>query len=586
MLSPALRNEPNPSFVRYPQHRTAKIPAHEGFVTPKPRLFDLRTLLGVLALMFITLAPASAQEPYFEIDRLNPGLSEPPENLNRETPRATMEAFRYLQAQGDYETAAHLFDLTDIDPEKQAKIGPEIARKFGNVFDRQILIPWGDLSDRPDGWVTGANEEPGTGRVRRSILLSRLEGDTHPVPLRLNRLKPDNGAPVWVISRQSVREIPALYERFKPTRLEQAMPEALKRRGPFGMYYWEWLVLPVMIALATLVGIMAFRFVGWLGGLSDRRFVQSIVRAFRWPATIVSVALLVSFATSRLFIVTGPVSVIIAPAVLLGYILAVALAAIRVADEIFDRLSPSDPQDLADPTRSEFRSIATLLSGVRKFVIVAAVVLGTVTLLSSVQIFNSLGYTLLAGAGAITIVLGFAAREVLGNLMAAVQIALNRSARIGDVLVYRNQFCTVERIHFTYVQLLIWTGNRYVVPVSDFVANPFENLSMESHEMLRPITVTLHHDADVQQMRDAFFEIMDMIDDGTLGDREKAFVRVTDHDAFGKKVLFALPTPNQSTFWDLECLAREEILARALTIERETGKPMLPPSPGRDLPGG
>ncbi|QYX55397.1 mechanosensitive ion channel family protein [Roseovarius sp. SCSIO 43702] len=544
-----------------------------------------RILVCTFAFAVTSALPATAQEPFFEIDRLNAGLPAPPDAINRTTPRSAMESLQRVIAREDYAAAAHLFDLSDIDPAQQPEIGARIAEQFAIVLERQVLIPWNDLSDRPDGWIDGSDKEPGTGRVRRSILLTLLEGDDHPIPLRLNRVKPDGADPAWVISAPTVRAIPALYEKFKPTALEQAMPEALRDRGPFGMYYWEWVLLPAVIALAILAGYIAFRLTGWLGSLSSRRFVQSIVRAFRWPATIATVAFVVAFATSRLFVVTGPVSVVIQPLVLLGYIIAAALAAVLVADEVFDRVSLNTPADLADPANAHRRSLATLISGIRKFVIVTAVILGAITLLGSIELFNSVGYTLLAGAGAITIVLGFAAREVLGNLLAAVQIALNRSARIGDLIVFEGQFCTVERIHFTYVQLLVWTGNRYIVPVSEFVSNAFENLSAGDHKMIRPVTVTLHHEADVGALRDAFGDIMDKVDDGTLGDRDKAFVAVTEQDMFGKKVLFALPTPDQSTFWMLECAAREAILDRAAAIARETGKPMLPEIPARDMPG-
>ena len=59
--------------------------------------------------------------------------------------------------------------------------------------------------------------------------------------------------------------------------------------------------------------------------------------------------------------------------------------------------------------------------------------------LTSINSFQSLGLSLLASAGAVTVVLGFAAREVLGNILASVQIALNRSARIGDQLIEHRQ---------------------------------------------------------------------------------------------------------------------------------------------------
>ena len=261
-----------------------------------------------------------------------------------------------------------------------------------------------------------------------------------------------------------------------------------------------------------------------------------------------------------------------------------ALAAILVADEIFERVSLSSPHKLADPENVHYRNMATMISGFRKFVIIIAVAIGTGVLLSSIEVFNSLGFTLLAGAGALTIIIGFAAREVLGNILAAVQIALNRSARIGDQIIFEGRFCTVERIHFTYVQLLIWNGNRFIVPISHFVSNEFENWSIGDAEMIRPIELTLAQTADIGAMRKAFHEIMDEIDDGTLGPRDDAHVRVIGHDVFGQKVRFELPTPDPSTFWELECQAREKLLARAAELQEKTGKPVLPPNDPQNLP--
>lgn len=547
---------------------------------------SLRSLLAALLVILSGASAALAQELYFEIDLLNPGLPEPPAALDRDTPRSAMESLLSFFDDDQYGAAAHLLDLGDLPLDAQANRGANLARQLKMIIDRQVLIPWTDLSDRPDGWLDGAQEDPGAGRVRRSILLNMLELEKRPVPLRLNRVKPANGDPVWVISRQSVRDIPALYERFKPTRLEMAMPPWARERGPFGMYVWEWLVLPVITVIAFLLGYLAYHLVGWLGKFSSRRIVQACVRAFRLPATIIVISAIIGFATNRLLVVTGPISVIVGPLVLLGYVVGLSLAAVRVADEIFDRVSLNSPEELAIPGNSHYRNMATMLSGFRKFVIILAVITGAATLLSSVQVFNSLGYTLLAGAGAITIVLGFAAREVLGNLLAAVQIALNRSARIGDQIIFEDRFCTVERIHFTYVQLAIWTGNRFIVPVSHFVKHPFENLSAGDREMTRPIRMTFAQTADVEALRKAFFEIMDEIDDGTLGAKEDAGVWVADQDVFGKKVLFGLPTPDQSTFWDLETACRERLLARAAELEKETGKPFLPQGPAQDYPDG
>ena len=121
--------------------------------------------------------------------------------------------------------------------------------------------------------------------------------------------------------------------------------------------------------------------------------------------------------------------------------------------------------------------------------LVFAVIIGLGVLLHELHLFRTVGLSLLASAGVIGLVLGFAAREVLGNILASLQIALNRSARIGDQVIFDDRWCTVERIHFTYVQLRIWTGNRYVVPVAHFVSEPFENLTMVEPEMMRVVVL-------------------------------------------------------------------------------------------------
>ncbi len=546
-------------------------------------LFLSLALLLCLALPFPAPAQDSPQN-WFEIDRLNPGLGPAPD-INRDSPRAAVETLLGLLGAENWDGAAHMLDLSGLSPQEQRSRGPDLARKLGVVIEREVIIPWNDLTDRPDGWISGAEKEPGTGRARRSILISLLELGDRPVPLRLNRVKPENGEPVWIIARQSVRDIPELYDRFQPTKLERAMPDWARKNGPFDMYIWEWLMLPVIGVVSVLAGWLAYRIVSRLGRVSNRRLVQSIVRAFRWPASIIVVATILGFTTNRLLVVTGAISLVIGPLVLLLYVTAVALAAVLVADEIFDRVSLNSPKELADPDNAHYRSLATLLSGFRKFVILLAVLVGAGTLLSSIEVFNSLGYTLLAGAGAITIVLGFAAREVLGNILAAVQIALNRSARIGDLIIYEGDFCTVERIHFTYVQLLVWTGTRYIVPVADFVTDKFENISASDDHMIRSIELTFAQSADVAAMRDAFDRVVREIDDGTLTP-ERTATRVLSQDVFGKTIRFELPTTDQSTFWKLECLAREGLLAEAARIEEETGRPVLPPGPTRDLPDG
>lgn len=558
--------------------------------TPTPIRFALVLWAFVFSLMPLA---AAAQEPWFEISRLNAGLGPPPADLQRDTPLGAVESLQSYLAREDYDAAAHLLDLSSIPTDAQAQRGPDLARQLGSVLDRKIILPWEDLTDRPDGWLTGTTDNEAVGRVRRSILLDALEMGDHDVTLRLNRVKPANREPVWVIAAQSVGNIAPLFDLYGPTEMEKMLPDWSRERGFGGLYRWEVIVVPIAMLVALFLGWLTLRWVGWAAGLWQRPLYQRILRALRWPATILVTTAFIGFLTQSVLIVSGTVGQWLSPIIITGYIFGATLAMVLVIDVIFERVTQKDPQELADPENIHLRSVATTISGLRKFVVVTAVLLGSGVVLSQVTHTRSLGLSLLASAGAVTLIIGFAAREVLGNILAACQIALNRSARIGDQLLFEGHFCTVERIHFTYVQLRIWNGNRLVVPVSYFVSDAFENWSIEEVAMVRPIILTLSQSADIDALRSSFLAWIEERDNGVesgedardVGPVESANVRVLDQDMFGQKVRFELPTPNPATFWQMECEFREMLMKKARALDGLDAR-MLPPEQVRDRPDG
>ena len=540
----------------------------------------MRCILLVLALL--AALPAAAQpDPFYEVDALNEGLGGTPVDVDRETPRATMEELFALEDEGRWDAAAHLLDLGEIAPEDQAEQGPILARHLYTIIDRKVLLRWADLSDRPDAIDENATSRSAlAGQPRRSLLLGNLALDGRTVSVRLNRLKPADGDPVWVFSRQTVENIPRLHDLYGPSRFERMLPDVLKRDAGLGLAWWEVLGLPVMLLLAAVAGAATYRGVRQGERTTDGTWIEIVLRSLKWPATIAVVTTVLFFAGRELFVFSAPLDAVIGPIVVAGYVIAIILFVMTVLDGILDQMVMFDADDISDPTEGASRSRATALSAIRRIVLVILALLGAAWVLSSAGIFQTFGFTLLASAGALTIVIGFAARRVLGNIISSLQIALNRSARIGDQIMWDGEWCTVERIHFTYVQLKIWTGNRIVVPVSEFVHEGFTSFTLAEPEAVRVIPLRLAPGADIDGLRARFLDLVAKED--RIEDKDSAKVLITEQDALGVTFRAQFLGPNPSEGWEIECALREALIKEGVRIGRATGEPQFPEGAAMD----
>ena len=66
------------------------------------------------------------------------------------------------------------------------------------------------------------------------------------------------------------------------------------------------------------------------------------------------------------------------------------------------------------------------------------------------------GVSLFASAGIAGIVAGLAARPVLSNLFAGVQLAMTQPIRLDDAVIVENEYGTIEEITSTYVVVKLW----------------------------------------------------------------------------------------------------------------------------------
>ncbi len=545
----------------------------------------LRTLLRAVILPVFTLLLsctllmgwpplASAQESgggaWFEVESLNEGLGPAPASIDRTTPRSSIESFIIQARNGNWHAASHMLDLSDIPVDQQRAQGPRLANDFLILLDRKIVIDWYDLRDRPDGLDERSSDNALAGEPRRSLLLWYVDLGDRPLPIRVNRVKPKGGDPVWVVSRQTVDNLPGLGEIYGPSDLELMLPDSWRTQAFWGLRWWEAVALPVVLSVVVLLGLIAHRIMTSLSRRDAYDAAESLLRATRGPVVLTIMTLALAILTQRAFTFSGRIDTVLSPMVVIGVVVSVLWFVVNIADVIVSRLVNFDGGELTEIGEGQEmrRDIATRVSAIRRGMIVVIALVGAGIVLNEASVMQSLGISLLASAGTLTLVAAYAARDILSNIMASLQISMNQSARIGDKILFQGNLCSVERINFTFVQLRVWTGKRLVVPVVDFVSEPFENWTMQEHFLLGEITLHLRHDADIEPLREKYHEILDGMED--TGEPDSRGCYVTDHDVFGQHVLFLAPCPNPNTAWALTCEIREKLLVEARRIDKES----------------
>jgi small-conductance mechanosensitive channel len=184
-----------------------------------------------------------------------------------------------------------------------------------------------------------------------------------------------------------------------------------------------------------------------------------------------------------------------------------------------------------------------------------------VTIAFSMMTFEQVrqyGVSLFASAGVAGIVAGLAARPVLSNLLAGIQIAMTQPIRIEDAVIVEGEFGWVEEISSAYVVLRLWDLRRMVVPLSYFIEKPFQNWTRQSSAMLGSIILEVDYTAPVDRIRDKLNEI---VHGNPLWDGKVVSLQVTDCKTSTMELRALVSARSSGTVFDLRCQVREKLIA-------------------------
>jgi len=294
-------------------------------------------------------------------------------------------------------------------------------------------------------------------------------------------------------------------------------------------------------------------------GNATERWLPSIVRRSAMPLALLVSATLVAILNASLLSFSGPASAVVTILTTVVLVTAFSLVLLRIIGTILDIATSNLVSSIDDEENSQSRDLYTNISVARRIVIVLALLIGTAVVVSQLNLSQSLGVSLLASAGVLSLIIGFAAQTVLGNVLASIQIAIAKPIRIGDAIEFEDEWGYVEEINFTYVLVQTWDGRRFVVPVRYFVSEPFENWSIRDASLIQPIEIKLDPTTDVEVLRSQFTSLLQGDED--WDEKQEPKVLVVANDGWTITVRFYASAANPTAAWNLQCRLREKLYA-------------------------
>jgi small conductance mechanosensitive channel len=148
------------------------------------------------------------------------------------------------------------------------------------------------------------------------------------------------------------------------------------------------------------------------------------------------------------------------------------------------------------------RAAETRMRLIRRLVFVVILVIGAALALSRFTQFERLATGILASSAVLGLVVGFAARQTLANLVAGIMIAVTQPIRIGDTVTIGEDTGRVDDLTLSYTYIDPGDGRLMVVPNERVVTTIVFNHSTGDRAAPATVSVWVPPAADVEQARD------------------------------------------------------------------------------------
>jgi len=471
----------------------------------------------------------------------------PADPLHRETPRGTVLNFLKYAHRGDYATASKYLQPKPKSAEDLEELARELLTLMDSYFRGKISL----VSDLPEGSQADITH-PDTEAIGTIVVQDR-QG-----PVTLTRVPQKNANPIWLISLETLDQVPHLYEVAGAPLIDQYMPDFLTRHQFFGLPLGRWLAILLSMGVALLMGWGVVRLLSLAAKLYRRGRIPTHAPywgAVRKPGVLVIAILVHQF---LVYLIGLPLLYRVYYFRLLEVLLVICIT------WLFGAAMDANKRRILGHGREKRAaiSIVQLLHGIGKAVLIVGAILLVVSLLG----FDT--KTLVAGLGIGGIALALGAQKTLENLLGGLTLVADSVFAIGDDCVIDGRFVTVEEIGLRSLIVRSREGTQMSFPNGMLAQVGIENVSRRVRFVLST-TLVVSYETSLTQVRCLIGRVREMLYSYSRINQDSARFRLASMTPVGYEVeLFAFV---QSTAWAEFAAIREDIFFRIADIAEAEG---------------
>ena len=483
-------------------------------------------------------------------------LSDP---WKRTTPRSAVYNFLEACHSRDFARAERYLDLSKLPGRQQQENGPDLAQQLAALLDHDVHFDIGQLSDDPNG-----NLDDGLPSGFDKLATVEQNGD--PVTLTLqNQQRGD--IKVWLVSAETVQQIPDLTAAVTESRIERIMPAALVRIKFVGTSLWIWLALILTALLLSILSRLLSRVVLALVRPILKRYSTDL-EASRLTSFTEPLRFLLWIAAFRAceeaFTPSALLRHYINNFLTLVFFLSLASLAMRIVDLLVDHVG----------TRLDGRQRGISSSVLPLFGRIAKICIFCVAILFTLEAWDYPVATILAGVGVGGLAVALAAQKTLENLFGGVSVISDRPVLVGDFCQFGGQVGTVEDIGLRSTRIRTLDRTVVTIPNAQFSTMTLENYSRRDQMWFHP-TLKLRrdtHPATIKGAMDAIVNVLKTHPQVNPTDVPVRFTKITDQ-SFDLEIFAYVMTADFNEFLK----AQSELLLKLLAAVNEAGAGLAVP---------